>query len=133
MSESSVAERLQWLCTEIERHNHAYYVLDDPKVSDAQYDQLMRELQALEAKHPELLTASSPTQRVGAAPLAAFSSVTHRVPMLSLGNAFEAQEVYAFDKRVSDTLRAAGKRPSDASVAYFCALIASPSSFSSQK
>ena len=122
MSESSVAERLQWLCAEIERHNHAYYVLDDPKVSDAQYDQLMRELQALEAKHPELLTASSPTQRVGAAPLAAFSSVTHRVPMLSLGNAFEAQEVYAFDKRVSDTLRAAGKLPSDTCVAYFCEL-----------
>ena len=93
VSESSVAERLQWLCAEIERHNHAYYVLDDPKVSDAQYDQLMRELQALEAKHPELLTPASPTQRVGAAPLAAFSSVTHRVPMLSLGNAFEAQEV----------------------------------------
>jgi DNA ligase (NAD+) len=122
VSESSVVERLQWLCAEIERHNHAYYVLDDPKVSDAQYDQLMRELQALEAKHPELLTASSPTQRVGAAPLAAFSSVTHRVPMLSLGNAFEAQEVYAFDKRVSDTLRAAGKLSADASVAYFCEL-----------
>jgi DNA ligase (NAD+) len=122
VSESSVVERLQWLCAEIERHNHAYYVRDDPKVSDAQYDQLMRELQALEAKHPELLTASSPTQRVGAAPLAAFSSVTHRVPMLSLGNAFESQEVYAFDKRVSDTLRAAGKLSVDASVAYFCEL-----------
>ena len=88
MSEPSVVERLKWLCAEIERHNHAYYVLDDPTVSDAQYDQLMRELQVLEAKHPELLTTSSPTQRVGAAPLTSFTSVTHRVPMLSIDNIF---------------------------------------------
>jgi DNA ligase (NAD+) len=122
VSEPSVVERLKWLCAEIERHNHAYYVLDDPTVSDAQYDQLMRELQALEVKHPELLTTSSPTQRVGAAPLTSFTSVTHRVPMLSLGNAFEAQEVFAFDKRVTETLRAAGKLSPGAVVDYFCEL-----------
>jgi DNA ligase (NAD+) len=85
----SVIARLNWLCSEIERHNQAYYVHDTPVVSDAQYDTLMRELQALEIAHPDLLTTDSPTQRVGAAPLAAFGSVTHRVPMLSLGNAFQ--------------------------------------------
>ena len=103
----SLVERLTWLRGEIERHNQAYYVHDTPVVSDAQYDVLMRELQSLEAAHPYLVTADSPTQRVGAAPLAAFGSVTHRISMLSLGNAFEQDEVRAFDKRVADTLRAA--------------------------
>ena len=115
-------ERVAGLRNEIEQHNHAYYVLDAPQVSDAQYDLLMRELQALEAQHPELITPESPTQRVGAAPLAAFASVTHSVPMLSLGNAFEVEDVQAFDKRVTDSLRAAGKLTSDEQTAYFCEL-----------
>ncbi|MCM0035946.1 MAG: NAD-dependent DNA ligase LigA [Burkholderiaceae bacterium] len=118
----SVIARLNWLCSEIERHNQAYYVHDTPVVSDAQYDTLLRELQALEMAHPELITTDSPTQRVGAAPLAAFGSVTHRVPMLSLGNAFEDAEVRAFDKRVSETLRAAGKLSASEEVSYFCEL-----------
>jgi len=118
----SVIARLNWLCSEIERHNQAYYVHDTPVVSDAQYDTLMRELQALEIAHPDLLTTDSPTQRVGAAPLAAFGSVTHRVPMLSLGNAFQDAEVRAFDKRVSETLRAAGKLSDAEEVSYFCEL-----------
>lgn len=118
----SLVERLTWLRGELERHNQAYYVHDTPVVSDAQYDVLMRELQSLEAAHPCLVTADSPTQRVGAAPLAAFGSVTHRIPMLSLGNAFEQDEVRAFDKRVADTLRAAGKLSADQEVSYFCEL-----------
>ena len=116
------AERAAWLRAEIDRHNHAYYVFDQPVVSDAQYDRLMRELQDLELAHPELVTAASPTQRVGAAPLAAFGSVTHSVPMLSLGNAFDDDEVRAFDKRVADTLRAAGRLQPGEAVEYFCEL-----------
>lgn len=114
--------RVTWLRAEIERHNQAYYVQDAPQISDAQYDLLMRELQALEASYPELITPESPTQRVGAAPLSAFGSVTHSVPMLSLGNAFEAEDIHAFDKRVADTLKAAGKLTSNEQVEYFCEL-----------
>jgi len=106
----------------INYHNYRYYVLDDPTLSDAQYDDLMRELQALEAKHPELVTPDSPTQRVGAAPLASFGSVQHAVPMLSLANAFDADDVTAFDKRVADTLRSAGLLAADELVSYFCEL-----------
>ena len=116
------AERAAWLRAEIDRHNHAYYVRDNPVVSDADYDRLMRELQDLELAHPDLVSAASPTQRVGAAPLAAFGSVTHSVPMLSLGNAFDDDEVRAFDKRVADTLRAAGRLQPGDQVEYFCEL-----------
>ncbi|HEY0296036.1 MAG TPA: NAD-dependent DNA ligase LigA, partial [Bordetella sp.] len=103
-------------------HNVRYYVHDEPSISDADYDALMRELQALEAAHPELLTPDSPTQRVGAAPLAEFGSVRHAVPMLSLGNAFESDDVEAFDKRVADTLHGAGLLAAEAQVDYFCEL-----------
>jgi DNA ligase (NAD+) len=84
--------------------NHSYYVLDDPQVPDAEYDRLMRELLALEAKHPEIVTPDSPTQRVGGAAAAQFHPVTHRVPMLSLRNAFSAEEVGDFDRRVRERL-----------------------------
>ncbi|HEY3858144.1 MAG TPA: NAD-dependent DNA ligase LigA [Gammaproteobacteria bacterium] len=97
-------KRIQTLRTELRHHNHRYYVLDDPEVPDAEYDKLMRELQTLEAEHPELITPDSPTQRVGAAPLAAFDEVRHAVPMLSLGNAFEAQDVQEFDQRIRERL-----------------------------
>ena len=89
----------------IEFHNYRYYVLDDPEVPDAEYDRLMRELQALEAKHPELITEDSPTQRVGGEPLEGFEEVQHVVPMLSLDNAFDETEVQAFDKRIHDRLK----------------------------
>jgi DNA ligase (NAD+) len=118
----AVQEAIARLRTEIEQHNYRYYVQDEPAVSDADYDALMRELQALEAAHPELVTPESPTQRVGAAPLAAFGSVTHAVPMLSLGNAFDPEDVHAFDKRVTDTLRAAGLLGPAAQPDYFCEL-----------
>ena len=101
---AQAAERAAALRQEIERHNHAYYVLDAPTIPDAEYDKLFRELQALEQQYPELLTADSPTRRVGAPPLKAFPPRVHGVPMLSLNNAFTAAEVEAFDQRVRDGL-----------------------------
>ena len=96
--------RLDELRTILSDHNHRYYVLDDPSVSDAEYDSLFRELQAMEAANPEWVSADSPTQRVGARPSDAFAEVVHAVPMLSLGNAFEPTEVEDFDRRVRDRL-----------------------------
>lgn len=95
---------LQRLRAELEQHNHRYYVLDDPIISDAEYDQLFRDLQALEAQYPELLTPDSPTQRVGSKPVSAFAEVQHRTAMLSLNNAFSDAEVLAFDARIRETL-----------------------------
>ena len=89
---------------QLAEHDHAYYVLDAPTISDAEYDALYRQLVDLEAAHPELVTPDSPTQRVGGAPVTAFDTVTHRVPMLSLNNAFADAEVEAFDRRVRDAL-----------------------------
>jgi len=115
-----VQERAQALSELLQQHNHAYYVLDAPTVSDAEFDALMRELQALEDQYPELRTPDSPTQRVGGQALEAFDSVRHAVPMLSLGNAFDDEEVSAFDQRVSQALRQAGQL--EGSVSYFCEL-----------
>ncbi len=100
----AVAQRIAQLRQDIARHNHAYYVLDAPTIPDAEYDRLLRELEQLETQHPELITSDSPTQRVGAAPLAAFGSVSHAVPMLSLANAFDDGEVGAFDRRCREGL-----------------------------
>jgi len=86
-------------------HAYRYYVLDDPLIPDAEYDRMMRELQALEARYPELRTPDSPTQRVGGEPLDAFEPVTHRVPMLSLDNAFDEQEFRDFDRRARERLK----------------------------
>ena len=99
-----VQARARKLRAEIERHNHQYYVLDEPLVSDAEYDRMFRELQELEQEYPGLADPESPTQRVGASPLPAFRQLTHRTPMLSLGNAFSAEEVTAFDRRVREGL-----------------------------
>ena len=102
----SVSQRALELRAEIEKHNHQYYVLDVPLISDAEYDRLFRELQDLETAYPELAAVDSPTQRVGAAPLPEFKSVAHRTPMLSLNNAFSDEEVQAFDRRVREGLGA---------------------------
>ena len=99
------AARARWLRDELHAHNHRYYVLDEPTVTDAEYDQMFRELQALEAAHPELQSPDSPTQRVGAKPAARFKPVAHRRPMLSLANALSEEEVAAFDRRVREALR----------------------------
>lgn len=117
-SSAGIQQELQQLREEIAEHNHRYYVLDAPVISDAKYDELMLRLQALEQQHPDLITPDSPTQRVGAAPLAAFDSVRHAVPMLSLGNAFDPEDIVAFDKRVADTLRAAGMLGEGSQVEY---------------
>jgi DNA ligase (NAD+) len=101
---SAAARRAEQLRRELQEHNHRYYVLDAPSISDAEYDALLRELQALEAAHPELLTADSPTQRVGAAPAAEFAPVRHRLPMLSLNNCFSDEELDDFDRRVREGL-----------------------------
>ncbi|PXX91723.1 DNA ligase [Marinobacter vulgaris] len=86
-------------------YNYQYYVLDDPKVPDAEYDRLFRELQELEAKHPDIVTPDSPTRRVGAQVETSFEEVKHRIPMLSLDNAFSADELRDFDRRVRDRLK----------------------------
>ena len=102
----SVEDRARQLRAEIEQHNHRYYVLDDPLVDDAEYDALFRELQAIEAAHPELLTPDSPTQRVGGRALDTFQSVRHAVPMLSIRTETdtEASGAFAFDSRVRNLL-----------------------------
>jgi len=104
MTGNAPPERIARLRKEIDLHNHLYYVLDAPVITDAEYDRLFRELQQLEAEHPEWMEPDSPTQRVGAAPLAAFISAAHRQPMLSLNNAFAPDEVEAFDRRVREAL-----------------------------
>jgi DNA ligase (NAD+) len=101
---NQIAQRCEQLRTEIEQHNIRYYQLDDPLISDAEYDLLFRELQTLETQHPELATADSPTHRVGSKPLKEFNEVVHRTAMLSLNNAFSDDEVRAFDQRIKDTL-----------------------------
>jgi DNA ligase (NAD+) len=98
---TQVKQRIEKLRAEINHHNYRYYVLDSPEISDAEYDELMRELQKLEEEHPQLLTPDSPTQRVGAAPVEAFGVVEHPQPLLSLGNAFSQEELAAWYKRTS--------------------------------
>ena len=92
----------------LERYNHRYHALDDPEVPDAEYDARLCELRDLEAQHPELVTPNSPTQRVGAPPVAAFGAVRHRIAMLSLDNAFSEEEVRDFDRRVTERLEQSG-------------------------
>ncbi len=105
MTEQDIAAQAEALRRQIEYHNYRYYVLDDPEIPDAEYDRLMRELQALEQAHPEIITPTSPTQRVGAKPREGFREVRHEVPMLSLNNCFSEDELRAFDRRVREGLK----------------------------
>ena len=100
----NVKQRVEKLREQIRYHNYRYYVLDDPQIPDAEYDRLLRELQQLETEHPELITPDSPTQRVGAQPLEGFGEVRHEIPMLSLDNAFDNEELAEFDRRVRERL-----------------------------
>lgn len=108
---TDAAAQVDALRKQIEFHNHRYYVLDDPLISDAEWDALLRELRELEAQHPELISLDSPTQRVGGAVSDEFASVRHRLPMLSLDNAFSDDEVVAFDRRVRERLELENDAP----------------------
>ncbi|HLV78501.1 MAG TPA: NAD-dependent DNA ligase LigA [Marinobacter sp.] len=104
-SASDLQQRVAELRAALDDHNYAYYVLDEPRVPDAEYDRLFRELQGLEQEHPELASEDSPTQRVGSPRDTSFAEVTHRIPMLSLDNAFSEDELREFDRRIRDRLK----------------------------
>jgi len=110
MTPSAAAQKeLESLKDQIRHHNHRYHVLDDPEIPDSEYDRLMRQLQALEQANPELISTDSPTQRVGDAPISAFGTVQHQLPMLSLDNAFSADQLHDFHRRVSERLELEGE------------------------
>ncbi|WP_122710673.1 NAD-dependent DNA ligase LigA [Pseudomonas viridiflava] len=100
----AVETRILELRAELDQHNYRYHVLDEPSIPDVEYDRLFHELKALEAENPHLVTPDSPTQRVGSAALSAFTQVRHEMPMLSLGNAFEENDMHEFDRRVTEGL-----------------------------
>jgi len=114
--EDAARKRIDELRRQLEQHNRLYYVLDAPAISDAEYDVLFRELQRLEEQYPKLVSPDSPTQRVGGAALDKFSSVTHRLPMLSLENATNATEIRDFDLRVKKNLGL----PAEGRISYVC-------------
>jgi DNA ligase (NAD+) len=116
MDQTAAQERLAFLYTEIERHNRLYYEKDLPEITDAEYDLLFRELRELEERFPELARPDSPTQRVGGRPLEKFGQVTHRLPMLSLDNAFTEADIIEFDKRVKKELGL----PQESTIDYVC-------------
>jgi len=105
---STIKNEVEALRAALNEHNYRYYVLDEPTVPDAEYDRLFRRLQSLEKDHPELLSASSPTQRVGASPLDSFKQIRHKLPMLSLDNAFSDEDFSAFSRRVQERLAIEG-------------------------
>ena len=104
MEKREAKSKIQSLSTEINKHNHLYYVLDQPIISDGQFDVLLKELKDLESVFPELLLPNSPTQRVGSDPLPSFEQVNHEIPMLSLGNAFNDQDLGNWYKRISSSI-----------------------------
>jgi len=114
--QESARARAEELRRQLEHHNRMYYVLDEPQVTDAEYDALFRELQAIEGQYPELVTPASPTQRVGGAALDKFAPLPHRLPMLSLENATNEEEIREFDQRVKKVLAL----PVEADVGYVC-------------
>lgn len=111
---ADIRQRVEELRAALDDHNYYYYVLDDPRIPDSEYDRLFRELQTLEAQHPELASDESPTRRVGSAAETSFQEVIHRLPMLSLDNAFSEDELREFDRRVRDRLS------TDGPIEYVC-------------
>ena len=108
MEKDPILKRVKQLREALEYHNYRYYVLDNPEISDAEYDRMMRELEELEGEYPDLRDPNSPTQRVGAPPLEEFETVTHTIPMLSLANGQNEAEVREFDQRVRRFLETDG-------------------------
>src|SRR6266851_9403456 len=111
-----VEQRIEGLRERVRYHEHLYYVLDNPEISDTEFDKLMQQLQQLEAEHPALITPDSPTQRVGGKPKEGFLKTPHSRPMLSLDNAYNEAELRAWDKRLRDAL------PTTETVRYVCEL-----------
>jgi DNA ligase (NAD+) len=101
----NIEQQIEQLRDQINLHNHRYYVLDEPVIPDAEYDRLFQQLQSLEQANPELITSDSPTQRVGSKPQEGFGKITHQIPMLSLANAFNHEELQDFDRRVREKLQ----------------------------
>ena len=118
MIEDKVKNRIFNLRNILNNHNHLYYVMDSPEISDYEYDKLFNELSSLEDKFPEMKDASSPTQNVGSIADTAFNTVSHDIPMLSLENAFDKEELERFDKRIHEKL----KLPINEPVTYSCEL-----------
>ena len=114
VSSASQKSAYQKLKAELNRHAHQYYVLDEPVVTDSEYDRLMQQLLHIEQEHPEWVEADSPSQRIGGVVLKEFSQVQHEMPMLSLDNAFSDDELEAFDQRIKDRLK------SSAGIEYAC-------------
>ena len=108
----SMENRIEALRKTIERHNYKYYIEDNPEISDLEFDRLMKELQDLERQYPELITPDSPTQRVGGQPIEGFRQVNHRVPMLSIENTYNEEEVREFDARIHRLLEGENPRTS---------------------
>jgi DNA ligase (NAD+) len=106
---ASAVERVRTLCEQIDHHNYCYYVLNQPEISDREYDLLLAELEALEKQYPQLLTPESPTQRIGEKPTAGFRTITHAVPMLSISNTYSQDELREFDDRIKRWLNAPGE------------------------
>lgn len=104
MEHNSVIEQMRQLIQLIAKHNHAYYVMDQPSISDSEYDHLFHQLKALEQQYPECIQADTPTNKVGGQALSKFESVTHAVPMLSLGNVFNQEDLFAFARRIDERL-----------------------------
>src|SRR5277367_1026163 len=102
MSSSPIEKKIEALREKIRHHEYRYYVLDDPEISDAEFDQLMNELKRLEAEHPDLVTSDSPTQRVGGKPREGFVKVPHSSAMLSLDNTYSEEELRNWDRRVRE-------------------------------
>src|SRR5713226_4721710 len=115
MAAKDMERRMEALREKIRHHEHRYYVLDDPEISDAEFDRLMRELKALEAQHPDLVTPDSPTQRVGGKPREGFVKVPHSRPLLSLDNAYSEDELRDWERRVHEL---SGRTD----IEYFCEL-----------
>ena len=109
MVSEEIAARVDRLRELINYHDYRYYVLDEPEIADVEYDRLFRELQQLEEQYPELVTADSPTQRIGGRPAERFEAVAHRQPLLSLENAFSEGEAREFDQRLKRFLRQSGE------------------------
>ena len=110
-NENAIVAQMRTFIDALKQHNYAYYVLDNPILEDSEYDQLRRSLLELEEQYPDLIQPDSPINQVGDMPLSAFTQVTHDIPMLSLGNVFDYDELHGFMRRVNDRLNDTQKNP----------------------